>query len=202
MRNVTVKKTSPLIKLYLLPPIMKLLLAFFVVVFCSSISFFMMYQQSKNELRIVNIRKKEMSAEVVKEAKSYGQLSYLSKTAPDAKKRYEDLIKLLPPESSVGNLLAEITKLGTENGLRFIYFRPTAGEVFGYYAAIPIDISVVGQFHQIATFLSGIANLPGSVVAVNQFLLMHSEKSDSNLLTLQFRATLYYSVPTSLDVKV
>lgn len=202
MRTVIVKKASPLTQLYLLPPIIKLLMAFFVFVLCSAVGFYIMYQQSQNQLKTVDERKKIVQAEVIKQAQSYGELSSIAKNESLGKTRYQDLIKLLPPESSTGDLLASITKLGTESGLKFVYFRPLKAEEYGYYAAVPIDVSVIGKFHQLAKFLSGIANLPGSVVAINHFSLLHTEKNEGGLLTLEFKATLYYALPTSMDIKL
>ncbi len=70
----------------------------------------------------------------------------------------------------------------------------------GYYAGIPVNISVIGKFHQLGNFLSGVANLPGTVVLVNPFAISRDAKG-SNLLTLQFTATIYHTLPTSQEIK-
>jgi hypothetical protein len=43
--------------------------------------------------------------------------------------------------------------------------------------------------------------LSNSVVAVNNFSLTRLDGTD-NLLSLQFTATLFHALPTSLDIKV
>lgn len=199
--SVVVKKTSSMVKIYLMPPFIKLLMALGLFIFICLSGGVILYRQSEAELLRINQKKTTLQKEVTQEARSYGELSFLSKNGKKAKEQYENLIKQFPPAFKVGDLLANITKLGTSEGLKFIYFRPLSAVNHVYYAEVPVEISVVGRFHQIGQFLSGIANLPGSVVAVNKFTLKRTDDKDS-LLSLQFTATLYHSLPTSLDIKV
>jgi type IV pilus assembly protein PilO len=200
--SAIVKKKSALAKLYLMPPVLKLITAFFVVVFLCVTSFSIMYSQAKNQLTNVDEQKKLAEDEVTKQAKSLGGLMYLSKSAAENTKNYEAVVKTFPLETGVAELLSAITKLGTENGLKFEHFRPLAPNRATYYVGIPIDILVIGKFHQIALFLSEIANLPGSVVSVDPFELRHTEHDAPGQLRLEFRATLYYVLPNAAEVKL
>ncbi|OGT44002.1 MAG: hypothetical protein A3F13_04560 [Gammaproteobacteria bacterium RIFCSPHIGHO2_12_FULL_40_19] len=198
--NIAIKKTSYMVKLYLLPPFIKIILALGLFIFICVIGITILHRQSVAELVSLKQRKVMLEKEVTREAKSYGDLVYLSKNAKEAKEQYQSLIKQFPPEFKIGELLADISKLGTEQGLKFIYFKPQQSVDHVYYAEVPVEISVVGQFHQIGRFLGGVANLPGSVVAVNHFTLTRLDGTE-NLLSLQFTATLYHTLPTSLDIK-
>jgi len=206
--NFAVEKTSPLVKLYLLPPILKLVLILFIFIVVVIGGFFILQQQATTEMKSVTQRKEVIEKEVMENAQSYGELTFLSKNKPQALKEYEMTAQQFPTEMAVANLLASITRLGTQNGLKFIYFKPQTVINNEYYASVPVDISVVGHFHHIGVFLSDIANLPRSVVDVNQFTLTPVSETDrpagtenENLLTLQFTATLYYILPGYLDIK-
>ena len=198
---LVVKKPSILVKLYLLPPFIKLLLAVALFFIICILGFSFMKQQSTKEYATIKQKKEILEKEVVHGAQSYGQLSYLAKNTALIKQQYTDMIKKFPPESQIGDLLASITKLGTAEKLKFVSFTPMTAVTYGYYAGTPVQISVTGHFHQLARFLSGIANLPGSVVVVNPLSLTQTEQKEV-LLSLQFTATLYYVLPTSTDLNV
>ena len=70
--SVVTKKRPPLAKLYLMPPILKLLTALFIVVFLCVTSFSIMHQQAKTQLNTVDTQKKVIEEEVTKQAKSLG----------------------------------------------------------------------------------------------------------------------------------
>lgn len=199
--NVVIKKPSFMVKVYLLAPIIKMLIALALFVFICASGIYILHQQSVNALANLNQKKTMLIKEVTQEAKSYGELVYLSKHAKTAKERYEAMVKQFPSQFKIGELLANITKLGTAEGLKFVYFKPLSPVDHVFYAEVPVDISVTGRFHQIGRFLSGVANLPNSVVAVNNFTLTRLNNSPENLLSLEFTATLYHALPTSLDIK-
>lgn len=202
--NIIVKKPSVMVKLYLLPPFLKMLLAvlLFFMICLSGFSF--LQQQSVKEAAQMRARKTILESEVYQGAKSRGEIKYMSANATAAKERYETLLKAFPPESKISDLLANITKIGTDDGLKFVSFTPQAAVNQGYYAQTPVVISVVGTFHQLGNFLSSIANLPESVVAVNQFSMTRANETGapSDLLALQFTATIYSVFPNSADVSV
>lgn len=200
MRNPVAKKESPLEKLYLMPRIFKMLFAFFIFFALTIAGFFYLQVRSLVELREVSLKKVQLESEISQGITSKGQIVYLSKDTEIEKAEYEKTLKDFPPASKVNDLLADITKLGTSHGLKFLYFKPEVAVNSEYYASIPVNISVVGKFHQLGSFLSGIANLPGTVVVVNPFTISRDAKG-GNLLTLQFTATIYHTLTTSSEIK-
>lgn len=201
MRSTIARKRSSFVRIYLLPPIAKFLLALLVFLSICTAGYFFLKTHSLAELSKSKIRKEKLEKEVAEQAKTRGELLYYSKHTNAAQQQYVSLLKQFPSESEVSDLLANITKLGTETGLKFISFKPQAEKNNGYYVTVPVDIVVRGHFHNAAKFLSDIANLPGSVVVVNKFSMTHADKQGS-VITLDFVATLYHTLPTSVEVKV
>ena len=198
MSSVITTKRSSLTKLYLLPMIGKFLIALFLFLLICAGGIAFLYGESATQLTQIKVRRTQLEKEVMEDARSYSELSFFSKNTQFTKKQYGDMIQLFPPGSKVGDLLADITKLGTADGLKFIYFKPQAEVISTYYAIIPVEVSVVGQFHQIGNFLSGIASLPNAIVTVNQFSITRAD----NQLSLTFTASLYHALPNSLDIKI
>ena len=70
------------------------------------------------------------------------------------------LLKQLPAKTEVPGLLEDITNTGLGSGLdiKYIQLKPEVSREF--YAELPMEIQVSGTYHDIASFVSGVASLP------------------------------------------
>lgn len=77
------------------------------------------------------------------------------------------LLKQLPKDTEVPGLLEDITHTGLGSGLEFetIELKKEAEKEF--YAELPIDIRVIGDYHGFGAFVSGVAALPRIVTLHN-----------------------------------
>ncbi len=82
----------------------------------------------------------------------------------------ESLQKQLPGKAEMAALLSDINQAGVGRGLTFELFKPGAVVVRDYYAEQPIEIKVVGSYHDIGAFASDMANLPRIVTLNNMSL--------------------------------
>ena len=80
------------------------------------------------------------------------------------------LEKQLPKKSEMDALLSDINQAGLGRGLQFELFKP--GQVIGkeYYAELPIEIKISGNYHDVGAFSGDIANLPRIVTLNNMSL--------------------------------
>jgi len=77
------------------------------------------------------------------------------------------LEKQLPSKAEMDALLSDINQAGLGRGLQFELFKPGQVAVKDYYAELAIDIRVTGNYHDIGSFSSDIANLPRIVTLHN-----------------------------------
>ena len=82
------------------------------------------------------------------------------------------LEKQLPSKSEMDALLSDINQAGIGRGLQFELFRPGQATVRDYYAELPINVRLVGNYHDIAAFTSDIASLPRIVTLNNLNIVM------------------------------
>ena len=80
------------------------------------------------------------------------------------------LLRQLPEKTDVESLLVDVSQTGLASGLEMKKFKPSAEEKKGFYAELPISLEVLGSFHQLATFISGIAALP-RIVTISEMKL-------------------------------
>ena len=80
------------------------------------------------------------------------------------------LEKQLPNKAEMDALLSDINQAGLGRGLQFELFKPGQVAVTDYYAELPINIKVTGNYHDVGAFTGDIANLPRIVTLNNMNL--------------------------------
>jgi type IV pilus assembly protein PilO len=87
----------------------------------------------------------------------------------------EKLQKQLPSKAEMAALLSDINQAGQGRGLQFELFKPGNVVIKDYYAELPIEIRVTGNYHDIGAFASDMANLP-RIVTLNNMALAAGAK--------------------------
>jgi type IV pilus assembly protein PilO len=75
------------------------------------------------------------------------------------------LLKQLPNKSEMDALLIDINQAGLGRGLQFDLFKPSEKENFTeFYAELPVNIKVTGNYHDLGAFASDVAKMPRIVL--------------------------------------
>ncbi|MEO5344217.1 MAG: type 4a pilus biogenesis protein PilO, partial [Gammaproteobacteria bacterium SHHR-1] len=85
----------------------------------------------------------------------------------DLKESLGTMLQQLPNQTEVPALLVDVSQTGLAAGLEFKRFQPAAEKKQEFYAELPINIEVVGNYHQFGDFVSGLASLPRIVTIHN-----------------------------------
>ncbi|MGE0484690.1 MAG: type 4a pilus biogenesis protein PilO [Gammaproteobacteria bacterium] len=112
-------------------------------------------QRSEQDLRDEFDRKQRQAA----------NLPALKQQLDDIKKTFGDLLKRLPNKTEVAELLVDISQQGLGAGLEFELFKPGNEQPADFYVQLPIQIRVVGTYHEFGRFISGISDLPRIVTS-------------------------------------
>jgi type IV pilus assembly protein PilO len=81
------------------------------------------------------------------------------------------LLKQLPNRSQMDALLVDINQAGLGRGLQFELFKPAAQEsARDFYTELPIQLKVIGSYHDIGAFASDIGGL-SRIVTLNDISL-------------------------------
>jgi type IV pilus assembly protein PilO len=103
-------------------------------------------------------------------------LEVLRKQKEQVTQYVSQLEKQLPSKAEMDALLSDINQAGVGRGLQFELFKPGAVAVKEYYAELPINIRLVGNYHDLGSFTSDISNLP-RIVTLNNLNIQLQEKS-------------------------
>ena len=100
------------------------------------------------------------------------------------------LLRQLPNKSQMDALLVDINQAGLGRGLQFDLFKPAAHETQKeFYAELPIQVKVVGTYHDMGAFAADVGALP-RIVTLND-VKINAEK-DGNLVMEATARTFRY----------
>ncbi|MEW5742233.1 MAG: type 4a pilus biogenesis protein PilO [Myxococcota bacterium] len=105
--------------------------------------------------------------------------------------RLQEALTELPEKKDIEELLAQLNDVGKKSGLEIAKVTPGVEAAEGFYAKIPINIAVSGNYHEIAMFLQEIANMRRIVNVNNIKLSTPVLKNDKVMLSSEFLATTF-----------
>lgn len=100
------------------------------------------------------------------------------------------MLRQLPSDTEVPGLLEDITRTGLDSGLEFSEIKLLPEVAQQFYIELPIEIKVVGGYHDLATFVSGVASLP-RIVTLHDFELLPASQGSSSRLNMRILAKTY-----------
>ena len=97
----------------------------------------------------------------------------------------------LPDKKEIPSLLENISNLGRESGLDVSLFKPGAQKPKDFYAEVPVDINLVGNFHDLLAFFYRVGNLPRIVNMSDLSIKRSKDGASASSLDTACKATTY-----------
>jgi len=150
--------------------------------------------KQREELLTVEQKEQELRTTLETKQKKAANLKALKEQMQEMKQSFGDMIRQLPDKTEVAGLLVDISQTGLAAGLEFRLFKPQREVPSEFYSTLPIEISVIGTYHQLGEFVSGVASLPRIVTTHNITLAKHaaagggSERLLMNSIAQTYRA--------------
>jgi len=149
------------------------------------------YFDTQEQLRVLENREKkevELKGKFQVKAERAAKLELYKEQLAEMEASFGALLRQLPETTEVESLLVDVSQTGLAAGLEIKKFKPSAEEKKGFYAELPITLEVSGSFHQLATFISGLAALP-RIVTISDMKLVPFNKSELTTGKLNMSAT-------------
>ncbi|WP_020647832.1 type 4a pilus biogenesis protein PilO [Solimonas variicoloris] len=123
-----------------------------------------------------------------KQKKVAGLDAYREQLA-EMEKSFGAMLKQLPSKAEVANLLNDISQTRIASSLEEELFQPESEIPKEFYAEIPNKIVVVGDYHEMGNFVSGVAALPRIVTIEDVEIRPINTKAAAANASTQLRMT-------------
>lgn len=173
------------------PKAAKILLSIFTVVLVLGLGYALMISNQLDSLK--RVIAEELTLKQQYEAKYHvaANLELFEQQMVEAESMFANQLKSLPESHETPGLLDDITFVGTTTGLDFVKLNWQPEIEQEIYIELPIDIEVVGTYHDFGKFVSQIAGLPRIVTLHNFDINLKSASSGELKLKLQAKTYRY-----------
>jgi len=121
---------------------------------------FLLYLPKDEEYSSLQKESEKVLAKLQEDRRIAANLPRFKAEYEKMKLQLDQALTELPNEKEIPSLLTTIATLAKENGLNVLRFKPGGERPQGFYAEVPVDLKLVGTFHQIAKFFYDVGDLP------------------------------------------
>src|SRR5256885_6632292 len=116
-------------------------------------------------------------------------------------RRLAQALTELPNEANIDDLIRSLSEIGTKSGLTINSIDPQAEQRQSFYAAIPIVMSVTGNYHEIGVFLDALSKLARIVNVTNIKMGQPRVTSEKLIVNASYVATTFRFLPEAAPPK-
>ncbi|HZM35633.1 MAG TPA: type 4a pilus biogenesis protein PilO [Burkholderiales bacterium] len=152
-----------------------------ILVIIPVLGFFLDTQDQINALEIGRNQEEQLKQSYLGKKKQAINLDLHRQQLREIDTQFGALLRQLPNKSQMDALLVDINQAGLGRGLQFELFKPSASESLrDFYAELPIQVKVLGTYHDMGAFASDVGQL-SRIVTLNN-VAINASKDGSNLV--------------------
>lgn len=162
-----------------------------VVVLIGAGYFFLTYQDTRQRIDQLHSQEMELQRKLSEVRSIAANIGEFEEEIANLEIKLQKVLRQLPNEREIEVVLTDISNLGKTAGIEIKEFKRKPEVVHGFYAEVPIDLAIEGQYHQVATFFDLLAGLPRIVNMGSIQVKVASDTLDATLLKVTGTATTF-----------
>ncbi|HSI24346.1 MAG TPA: type 4a pilus biogenesis protein PilO [Methylotenera sp.] len=180
-----------------LPIPVKLVLLGILAIIVIALGYWFLWNPAIDELDQAKAKEQELRQTFLTKKAQAVKVDAYKQQMIDIEKTFGALLKQLPDKSQMDGLLTDINQAGLGRGLEFELFKPGQETVADFYAEMPIQIKIKGNYHDVGAFATDISKL-SRIVTLNDLNIapLNKDVKDS-VLTMEATAKTYRYLDSS-----
>jgi type IV pilus assembly protein PilO len=143
-----------------IPPKQKIFLTVLICLLVGVGYYYLYYKEASQKIATLQTKLAELESKIKEQEVIAKNLPSFQAEVRRLEEQLGLLLDQLPNSAEIPSLLKNISDLGRESGLDFLKFAPHGEKGKGFYAEIPVSISVTGEYHGFALFADKVSHLP------------------------------------------
>jgi len=165
MKKISLKKIGPLLdtfaeKVAKLSRIQRFLIVIVILAILIGPFVYFVYLPKTETIDKLTKTHEKLENKLAQLKRKAAKLKRLEAEKKQKETEFKIVRKALPNQKDIPDLLATISRAGSDSGLEFISFKPLKPKKKGFYAEIPVKLQVKGGYHNVAQFFDKVAQLP------------------------------------------
>ncbi len=180
-----------------LPIPVKLVLLGILAIIVIALGYWFLWNPAIDELDQARAKEQELRQTFLNKKAQAVKVDAYKQQMIDIEKTFGALLKQLPDKSQMDGLLTDINQAGLGRGLEFDLFKPGQETIADFYAEMPIQIKIKGNYHDVGAFATDISKL-SRIVTLNDLNIapLNKDVKDS-VLTMEATAKTYRYLDSS-----
>jgi type IV pilus assembly protein PilO len=172
------------------PPAIKALAGVLLMVLVLTLGYTFYISDQEDHLTLKREEESTLKEQFATKARMAANLELYTQQMKEMENSFGVLLRQLPSDTEVPGLLEDITRTGLGSGLEFEEIKLLPEVTQQFYIELPIQITVTGAYHDLATFVSGVAGLP-RIVTLHDFDLAPADPEGGPKLRMSILAKTY-----------
>lgn len=153
--------------------------------------YFGVYDSKSDELEQLHAQELELQRKLSEVRSVAANIGAFEAEIADLEVKLKTALRQLPNRKQLEVLLTDISNLGKTAGVEIKSFKRNQEIGHDFYAEVPIEIELAGEFHDIAMFFDLISKLPRIVNMGSLTIGIDSESEEATVLSVQGTATAF-----------
>lgn len=168
----------------------KLISYLLVFLLIATLGYFFYLQEKKDNLAQAKTKSIKLHNEYENKAFKVANIDIYRDQMQQIELMLSNLLRQLPSDTEVPTLLEDITHTGLGSGLEFksITLKPETHEDF--FIELPFELVVKGDYHEMGSFISGVAAM-SRIVTLHNFTIEKDEESNDLLMIILAKTYRY-----------
>lgn len=149
------------------------------------------YSSRRAETVVVMAKITDLRNQRDNKQKLVANIDQLQETVRDLGAQLKQAQARLPDSKEIPDLLSSISSAGRDSGLEVLSFRQRTEQLKDFYAEVPVDVTVRGNYHQVATFFDRVGQLDRIVNVGNIVMQTPKREGDEMIVNTLCSATTF-----------
>lgn len=172
------------------PGVVKFILAMLLFVVCLGGGYWFDIRNLQAELSRWEAEESTLRTQFEQKAVLAANLEEYKAQTVEMENAFAELLRQLPSQTEVPDLVDDITETGRGASLNFSRIELDSEAELEFYIEQPIQVEVLGNYHDFGTFVSGVASLP-RIVTLHDFEITSPENRSSLTMTITAKTYRY-----------
>lgn len=122
--------------------------------------YFLYFSPKSQEIAGLTAAVTQLQNEIAEVKAKAAKLDEQKALMADIEQKFKEAALVIPDTKEIPSLLSSISTEGSRAGLDILSFAPGGEAAKGFYAEIPVALSVTGMYHNVGYFLDTVSKLP------------------------------------------
>ena len=170
----------------------QVVLMFALALGCVGIAYYLWpnLKQKGEEIATLRTELEDMNAKILEGQAIERQLAQFEQEVANLQRKLGDIQQILPTDTETGDLLRWIKNMSDQSNLELKTFAPGSLKPVDFYKEFPIEMDVVGRYHDLGIFLDRVSKY-SRIINVDNLRMGGNQGGGDKTIRASFTATTF-----------